>query len=152
VKENERTGYPDVGIEEGYKYFGPVSPRKGQIEYGRLCNVFESIKSNGFKRSPGWDGDIGGFLLRRGDDYRFVISFGHHRLAAVAALGYETVPVKIIHPVVVDRRDAPHWPQVKHGVWTQAEALRYFDHLFDFDSRTWAKRRGLVVETPPATV
>jgi len=147
VKDNEKTGHPGLGIEEGYKYFGPVSPRKGQIEYERLCNVFESIQATGYRRDSGWDGDIGGFLLRKDEDYRFVVSFGHHRLAAVAALEYESIPVKIIHPVVVNRQDAPHWPQVKQGVWTEDEAIRYFDSLFDFDSYSWAQKRGLLGET-----
>lgn len=148
--DNEKAGHPGVGIEEGCKYFGPVSSRKGRIEYESLCRTFESIKFDGFKRDSGFDGDIGGFLLRRDEDYRLVVSYGHHRLAAVAALEYETIPAKIVHPVVVFRRDAPHWSQVKRGAWTQDEAVRCFDLLFDFDSRTWAQKRGLLEETPSA--
>lgn len=148
--DNEKAGHPGVGTEEGCKYFGPVSSRKGRIEYESLCRTFESIKFDGFKRDSGFDGDIGGFLLRRDEDYRLVVSYGHHRLAAVAALEYETIPAKIVHPVVVCRRDAPYWSQVKRGAWTQDEAVRCFDLLFDFDSRTWAQKRGLLEETPSA--
>ena len=28
----------------------------------------------------------------------------------------------------------------------RADAVRYFNHLFDFDSRGWARERGLLLE------
>ena len=142
-RENEEQGYPDFGIDKGYNHFGPVSDTKGCIEYQRLVNVFESIKASGYKRSAGWDGDVGGILLRRGNSYGFLLSHGYHRLAAVAVLGYHAIPVRIRHPVPVDIRDSAYWPQVRRAVWTREQAETYFHHLFDFDSRAWARDRGL---------
>lgn len=141
--ENRDAGFDEITAGEGFNHFGPVSARKGKIELHRLQTVQESIGSAGYSRSSGWDGDIRGYIIRRKDDYRYVVLGGHHRLAALAALEYESVPVRIDFPVVVQAQDAACWPQVVKGTWTKECAVRYFHHLFDFDSREWAERMEL---------
>ena len=136
-----------MGIEEGFNQFGPVSHRKGCIEYNRLVNVFESIQANGYQRSTEMDGDVGGMLLRHDSKYRFVVSQGHHRMAAVASLGRKRIPVRIICPIPVEVRDVEHWTQVKNGIWGRDSAVRYFKHLFDSNSRAWARKRNLLPPT-----
>lgn len=142
-KDNKRAGRTNIELEEGHHYFGPVSTEKGRLEFNRLTSVYESIAQIGYKRQGNWDGDIGGVLLRRGDEYRVLVDHGGHRLAAVAALGYESIPVRIVRPTIIEARDVDHWPQVESGVYTREEALTYFHYLFDFNSLDWAKKRGL---------
>lgn len=128
----------------GYQYHGPVSQWKGELEYQRLVSVYESIKRHGFMRSLGHPRFL---VMRRGDEYRFLAEGdGNHRTAAMAALGFDRVPAVFKRDHIVDLAMAPYWPQVKRGTWTVEEAVAYFNHLFDFDSRVWACERGLVVD------
>lgn len=61
----------------------------------------------------------------------------------MTALGFQTIPARFHRQHVVDIEMAEHWPQVRSGLWTQEQAEAYFNHLFDFDSRAWARARGL---------
>jgi hypothetical protein len=45
---------------------------------------------------------------------------------------------------VIDVDDVDRWPQVRAGVWTREAAIRYIDHLFDFDATAWARQLGLI--------
>ena len=110
-------------------------------------NVFGSIQANGYQRSTEMDGDVGGMLLRRDSEYRFVASHGHHRIAAIASFGYKTIPVRIICLIPIEIWDAEHWTQVKNDVWKQESAIHYFNHLVDLDSRAWAQERNLLPPT-----
>jgi hypothetical protein len=143
-REAKQAGCPDVCPEDGHWSFGPVSLKKGYMEYKRIVDVFKSIRCYGYRRRSDGDGDITGMLLRRGDEYRCLIASGFHRLAAVAVLGYESIPVRIARPVIIEARDVDHWPQVRTGVYTRDEALAYFHYLFDFDSLKWAQKHDLV--------
>ena len=139
--------YGDSGREwklssDGFQYHGPVSPQKGQLEYRRLVNVYESIKAGGYNRSQGHAHFL---VLRRGKEYRFLNKGqGNHRTAAMTALGYDTIPAKFYNRYVLDLEMAEYWPQVRRGVWKKEQAEAYFNHLFDFDSRAWAEERGLL--------
>lgn len=136
--ENRQYGGADMSEMAGYGLQGPVSREKGHLEYQRLISVLESIQKYGYDRSRG---DVTVQVLKRGDEFRFRVVHGHHRMAALAALGYEAIPA--IPRMVVDASEVEHWPQVYRGVWTSEEALAYFNHHFDFDSRQWAEERGL---------
>lgn len=146
-RENKQSGYPDLESDDGVPGYGPVSTEKGRLEYRRLTDVFSSIHRTGYNRQSGWDGDISGFLLRRSGEYRFLVDHGYHRLAAVAALGHESIPVRIIRPVVTEPRDVDYWPQVESGIYTREEALAYFHYLFDFDSLEWAREHNLLKQS-----
>jgi len=128
--------------EDGYQYHGPVSERRGRLEYQRLTNLYERLKADGYDRSRG---HVHVIVLRRADEIRFLNQGpGNHRTAAMAALGYDTVPTKFYKRHVVDAGMVKYWPQVRSGAWTEEQAEAYFNHLFEFDSRTWAEERGLL--------
>ena len=127
-----------MGVEHGYSLHGPVSGVKGALEYRRLVELLESIQRHGYDRSRG---DITAQVLKRGDEYRFRILHGQHRAAVLAHLGYASIIV--VPQLLVHREEAPHWPQVRRGVWSTEEALAYFDHHFDFGARAWAQSVGL---------
>ena len=144
MREEGKKFSSSITVENGYNHHGPVSEEKGQIEYDRCVNVFNSIKSNGYKRERG---DVRVTILRRGDEVRFLIKDGFHRTAAVSALGYSSVPAVPRHGALIDIAHVDDWPQVKKGVWLRDDAIRYFDHLFEFDSRQWAGELDLVTNT-----
>lgn len=143
--EHEEHGASHLNVEEhGFKDYGPVDPQKGVLEYNRMVDIVRSIQDKGYDRAHG---DVHVTLLKRGEDVRYLkVGFGYHRTAAMAALGYETVPAVFNRPFAIDVEDVDYWPQVRRGVWDRKDAIRYFNHLFDFDSRAWARKRGLLLK------
>lgn len=136
--ENAAFGNKLLTPNDGYGLHGPVSNEKGKLEYERILDVVDSIKKWGFDR---WRGDITVEVLKRGSQFRYVITHGHHRTAAMAALGHDFIPATpeiLIEDLYVD-----HWPSVYQKAWTREEALAYFNHLFDFNSLSWAKGHNL---------
>lgn len=119
--------------KDGFQYHGPVSDRKGRLEYARLVNVYESIKKNGYDISHGFAHFI---LLKRGDEYRFMsYGNGNHRTAVMSALDFETIPAVFSSNFITNIDMAEYWPQVRRGIWSLEQAGAYFNYLFDFDSR-----------------
>ncbi len=134
-------GFPSVMIDQhGFRDHGPVTKVVGQAEVNRLTNVLNSLNGTGYDRQQG---DVAMWLLKRGDEIRFLNAGGLHRMAAADALGHETIPARFVEPAVVDIVEIDYWPQIRMGTWTRDEALRYFNHLFDFDAMTWARQQGL---------
>jgi len=80
------------------------------------------------------DGYISGYLLIRGDDYRFVVAEGQHRAACLASLGITRLRCrfsqKAVYPRTVKFQDFKNWPQVKNGAFSEIEALRVFERFF----------------------
>lgn len=131
----------ETDIDHGYLMHGPVSETFGRLEYRRLLEVYHRLRSEGYDRTHG---DIVVSLYRRGDELRFGVEHGNHRIAAMAALGHDTIPASFISMRVVKVKDAAHWPQVRNGFWPEASARRYFHHIFNFDAQAWAAERGLI--------
>ena len=75
----------------GNHHFGPNSDEFGHAEFGRLIRLYELFKKEGYQPELFSDGYISGYLLSKRGDYRFVISEGQHRVACLAALGYEKI-------------------------------------------------------------
>lgn len=142
LDENRVAGVPELSAKEGYGLHGPVSEKKGEIELKRLVNVYNSIVTDGYDRKNR-DGDITAICIEYNREYRFCVMHGQHRTAAVAALGFETIPINIIK--TVHYSEICHWPQVYRGVWSIQQAQRYIEHLFTFDSKGWARKRNLIL-------
>lgn len=138
--ENRWMGRGDLDASHGHGFQGPVSAAKGALEYERLAHLVGSLKRDGYdRRIAGHDPTAE--VITRGTEYVLRITHGHHRLAALSAMGTQTVPVSINRVWHVEEAD--HWTSVYRGPWTRAHALQYVDHLFDFDSIAWAKAAGL---------
>jgi hypothetical protein len=143
--ENEEHGDSSLDFRDhGLGYFGPTHPAKGELEYRRLTTIFERLRATGYDRSHG---DVNVRLLARGAELRFIVDGGgYHRTAAMSAAGMQQVPAVFREPFAIRVEDVDYWPQVRRGVWNRDDAVRYFHHLFDFDSRGWARERGLLLE------
>lgn len=140
LEENRVEGLPELEASEGYGLHGPVSQRKGEIEFRRLVGIYRSIRANGYDRTH-VDGDVTAICIEYNGDYRFCVMHGQHRVAAATALGFRTLPVNITK--VVHYEEISHWPQVYRGFWSENEAQSFIKHLFSFDSKAWAIERGL---------
>lgn len=141
IEENRVAGCAELDAWEGYGLHGPVSEKKGEIEFQRLKNIYKSIKTNGYDRTQG-DGDVTAIGIEYKGQFRFCVMHGQHRVAAAAALGLKTVPVNITK--VIHHAEICHWPQVYRGFWSEMQAKKFIEHLFTFDSKTWAKKMGLI--------
>lgn len=121
----------EVGLSSshGLSYYGPISQQKAIAEYNRLNKVVNSISKHGYKIQKGV---IEGFFMRKGDEFRFFVLGGKHRVAAMAYLGYKSIPVRMraSYPRLVDRVDAVNWPLVHSKHVSLSLALRIFDAYF----------------------
>lgn len=140
VIEIENSSFGDAPLvpSDGYGLHGPTSNRKGQLEYERLINIVDAVRKRGYSRAAG---DVIVRVLHRAGQFRYLIVHGHHRTAAMAALGYECIPT--IPEILLDSQQVDHWPGVYGHAWSREEALVYFTHLFDFDSLSWAREHHL---------
>ncbi|CAN5757525.1 hypothetical protein BH23GEM11_BH23GEM11_06720 [soil metagenome] len=134
--EYRRHGRPNLDVEA-------MVPEKGIMQFDRCVKVLHALRTEGYQRAHG---DIHVTLLRRGGDWRFLLSgAGKHRTIAMAALEEVYVPAQFHGiPRIVEPGDVEYWPQVRRGVWPRASAVDYFHHLFDFDSMAWAGEQALV--------
>ena len=118
----------------GNHNFGPNTEEFGEAEFKRLVSVYESLKLNGYNPDLYVDGYITGYLLVRKNDYRYVISEGQHRIAALAALGYDKIICRFdLKPwtnEIVFYNQAPKWPQVEAGIFSSKLAKLCFEHFF----------------------
>jgi hypothetical protein len=134
LREN-RENSTRLGLEAGDMRFGPTSREKGELEFRRLVNVYHSIKNTGYQKNQDGTNNIDAImLLSNGDNQpRFSCVNGHHRLAALAALGYRYVDIQMrTNPCggIIRRADADYWPTVRAGYLSREEALAMFDRLF----------------------
>jgi hypothetical protein len=136
-------GLPDFDPDrDGSPYHGPTSRRLAEVESRRLRQAASALRRDGYDRRHG---DSLFYLVRRGRE-QVAVKFGagYHRTAAMTALGAWTVPAQLRPPLGVDVDDVDDWPQVRSGLWSRRAAVRYVDHLFDFDAVAWARDRGLL--------
>lgn len=127
----------DAGVEEGTIVFGPMSYRKAQMESARLISVTNSLIKLGNLPGKQGHGFISGYLLIAGDDWVISIIHGHHRIAALAAIGYSSTTILIgtgrdpWPQFAVRRSEAASWPNVTNGVFSVQQALDVFDRAFE---------------------
>lgn len=108
-------------------YFGPVSKKKIRWELDRLLSVIDSIKKRGYTRSNCIDGDIAGWLLLHEGERVVHIHGGIHRIAALWALGYDKVLIRI--DGVYDCAQMSDWQAVNDGTYTHSMVTRVFKNM-----------------------
>lgn len=143
---NRIRGEGPFNSSHGVQVHGPVSTAKGEWEFLRLVGVYRSIQSKGYRPTSDSDGEIRGYFLRMGGDYRFFVRAGLHRMAALAALDYARVRVKFKanFPRAVDLADIEHWPLVRNGFIEKPVATRIFCRYFTDDGTGKAQNLGLL--------
>jgi hypothetical protein len=126
--------------------WGPVTPRRGAIEVRRLAAVVTSIRKAGYRPDAPEHEHVTGHLLvgDARDDWAVSIDSGHHRIAALAALGYATVPI-LIEPRGVRRAAAENWAGVRSGAFAASQARAIFDMVLVGRRDPWP---GAVLEAP----
>ena len=123
------TGY----LGQGTGTFGPVSMENVEKECDRFTRSIDSIVRHGYRPEAYSRGFISGYMVFLGDDYRFVVRNGLHRLGALAALGVPEFAVSLTdhQPSAVDCNDVDDWVHVRSGFCSRQIALRLARRYFD---------------------
>ncbi|TVR84855.1 MAG: hypothetical protein EA412_00110 [Chitinophagaceae bacterium] len=141
IKENEVLG-KNLTIKDGWLFCGPVSAEKLEIEVERILYVLRSIQKNGYQRDSSSDGDAKATALVNTDgDWRWLLTAGNHRASAAAALGYDSIPIRV--NLVIIRDQVKFWPHVVNNNFSIEEALTFFDRVFSGNgpeiTKNWEK-------------
>ena len=142
--ENFITSGVKHGIEGGDPLYGPLSEQKTKIEIERFSRVIRSIQSSGYIRSNEEDGDPYVVCLERNGELRYIVMTGNHRFAAASALGISHLFARPFIDQIVCLNHVEYWPNVYSGLWSVKDATTYFNHIFDFDSKSWAKKNNML--------
>ena len=132
-------------VKGARQQFGPQPPEFGRYQVERLVRSHDSI-ARGYDPEAYPDGFLTGYFLMRGDDYRFMVFHGNHRLAAFERLGIER-PLALVHrgpPPVVRAERLERWISGRYGIFPAEVAQRLFDKLFTETGRPKAERLGLL--------
>ncbi|MEX0772063.1 MAG: hypothetical protein WD038_02790 [Balneolales bacterium] len=140
-------GEKGLELKHGYQYHGPVSNQKVELEASRLDSVLESIKRNGFKPETFSGYPSGYFLIDLKGEWVFLIREGMHRVAALAHLGYKSIPVqfKENYPRIINQSGCSEWPMLKKGYLSKSEVSDIFMHYMKgvsvprYERRDWEK-------------
>jgi hypothetical protein len=130
VESDNQEHKANISFSGGDPFYGPVSIEKANLEYNRLTKVFDSIQKHGFKVDTKGKDNINAIVLEHGNEYRYFIISGQHRIAALSVLGYEKIALQIYKGLIVRRSEVGFWPGVTNGYFKSSEALAVFDRIF----------------------
>ena len=128
---------PPLSADDGDYSVGPFSTEKGKIEFNRLINIIQSIRHKGYK--PQTDrNNIKGNIYKFGNAWKIGITNGKHRIPVLNALGFKSVPVIIRNPdkIILDV-DVKSWPGVSSGDFTEIEAIKMLQRIFEDRNPLW---------------
>ena len=152
AKDAREAGH-DLDGEDGWNHVGPVSARKGELEFARLVALVESISTHGYLDLPDHMAPTGDILVGPERSALHVWG-GQHRIAVLAALDHPSIPLRLRARCVYHRTSVGEWPGVASGAFTEAQALHVFDRVLAGRQprfaaawpQAWAER----AEAPPA--
>lgn len=133
IERDNRAHGETLNCAAGHKFFGPVSPAKGQLEFVRLIQTYESIRKNGYVQtlSQRFIYPAINTVLVGEDEWVGLVLAGHHRLPALVVLDWVSTPItfKSKIPLIVRRADVDRWPGVVSGLFSQDQAFALFDRV-----------------------
>ncbi|MCK2183067.1 hypothetical protein [Halomonas getboli] len=141
-RETRRLAGRALDVErDGWKFCGPVSPRKLEVEVERLWRLAVSIREHGVRRHSGDDGDIRAIVLVDADGrWGWQVLSGQHRFAVLRGLGHERIAVRVTR--FVHRDQAIYWPRVVDSTFSVEAALEVFDGGFPPADEAGARPKG----------
>lgn len=118
--------------------FGPSEINEVEHRLIRLKNIFRNIEKFGY--IPSEKDIIKGYILKSNNDYRFLITSGHHRVAALKAIN-SVHPDKFKKVIVtfeekrcnlkfVNQDDIYKWPAVVNKLCSKEDAFELFQKFF----------------------
>lgn len=110
-------------------------PYKTKFEIKRITSIVDSIRSLGFDSS--FEGYPKGIIIERNGIQKFIVLSGHHRVAAMSVLNFESIPVaryciqKINYPSIINCDNLSSLPVVKSGIMSENEAAMILSLFFE---------------------
>jgi len=110
----------------------------------QYTQLVEEIKNNGYKYDEDYNHISAEIFVHNGKFCWKVGLDGNHRIAVLAALGYETIPVHITK--IIRLEELNYWPNVKLSYFNEKQAANIFHNIFDAKPSTihdkWIKKVG----------
>ena len=128
--------YP-YGFRAGF--FGPKDDSSIKFRTLRIKNLLKNIKRYGYVPS---DQDIiEGYILKKKNDYRFLVTAGHHRVSVMSLIHvldkslFKSLPVKLkaFPPskfLTIDENNISKWPAIKSKFLSVDDSLEMFNKFF----------------------
>lgn len=108
-----------------------LDPLENEVEM--VIGAVDSLKRHGYQPETHPRGYVSGYILVSGDDYRFLIQDGQHRVSAMLAIGTPreiTVRIGRRVPAVVAAEEVEDWPLVRDGTCSADLALKLLERHF----------------------
>ena len=120
-------------------FFGPKDKSSIRFRTLRLRNLLENISKFGY--IPSKEDIIEGYILKKKEDYRFLVTAGHHRVSVMSLMHlidnnifeYLTARIKSFPPsemLTFDEKDVENWPAVKNKFLSVKDSLEMFNKFF----------------------
>lgn len=107
---------------------------RGEAEIRRIKTIFNSLSRNGYdSRARDFHHIEGQLLIANDKKWVVLIRQGEHRVAALFALGYTTVPILIKKQNIVRESDVEYWWQVTQNRINEKDALEIFRRIVTGD-------------------
>lgn len=128
-----------------YQHYGPNTDTFIKNEFSRTLDIFRKLSKSSYQPEKYQDGYIKGYFLKKESDYRFIVSNGHHRMAALAILNYDTIKVMLDPKMsrVCDIQEVNTWINVRNGIYSKKVALDIFKIPFTKNGKEKAISLGL---------
>ncbi|OWL84614.1 hypothetical protein B7O88_16350 [Halopseudomonas aestusnigri] len=117
----------------GSQFYGPNAEEKIRLEYDRLVAAYESLRRYGHNLDFEGFGNIQALIIGLQGCYKAFILVGHHRMAALSALGSEDVVLQIggvSFGGYAGIEHAEHFPAVQRGLISKREAETIFERIY----------------------
>lgn len=117
----------------GSQFYGPNAEEKIRLEYDRLVAAYESLRRYGHNLDFEGFGNVRALIIGFQGCYKAFILVGHHRMAALSALGAEDVVLQIGgvgFGGYVGIEHAEHFPAVQRGLISKREAEIIFERIY----------------------
>ena len=116
------------------RFCGPSTDAFIQNEFNEIINLYNSLKSEGYKpyKYPN-SFIIGTWLTNISNDSVFMVLGGNHRMAILSHLGYRKIRVRTHKSLIrrVTQKEIDSWPLVREGICSSAYALKIFNIYFE---------------------
>lgn len=131
LRENMQITGQKLGLEAGCSMYGPALPSKGRAEFARLTGILNSVQQHGYNFDLISADAISGFFLLDDTTNEWVVAAnsGQHRVACLAALGFNTIPVHIKTKGgtgTLKLSQTKNLPIVRNGIISRQEADSIF--------------------------
>lgn len=123
------------------QHFGPQSEQNLAQHFNRLTFLMDRFSGKPYDSRDFLHDEIIAELFVHDERCVYRIRNGHHRVAALSALGHDKVEVRIDKVHVYRRENSRSWIGIREGKFSEREATTIFDQIFIGEIHSYAKER-----------